>query len=104
MNWVNVAKVEAFEDDHWQVIELDDDPVAVVKLQGKFYAFHDICTHDGGILTGGDIEGDEIICPRHGAAFNIKTGACTCPPAYEDIHIFPVRIENGMVQVKDDRE
>ncbi|MGZ8215504.1 MAG: Rieske 2Fe-2S domain-containing protein, partial [Methylosarcina sp.] len=47
--------------------------------------------------------GDEIICPRHGARFCVKTGEVKAPPAYEDIASFPVRIENGRVQVRDDR-
>ena len=47
--------------------------------------------------------GDEIICPRHGARFCVKTGAVKCAPAYEDIATFPIRIEQGRLQVRDDR-
>ena len=54
-------------------------------------------------LTGGCIEGCEIICPRHGARFDIKTGEALTPPAYEPVATLPVRVENGMVQVMDDR-
>ena len=39
-----------------------------------FYAIEDVCTHDGGILTGGPVEGDEVVCPRHGARFCVRTG------------------------------
>jgi 3-phenylpropionate/trans-cinnamate dioxygenase ferredoxin subunit len=62
-----------------------------------------VCTHDGGELAGGCVIGDEIECMRHGARFNIKTGAVTNPPAYEPTAKFPIRIENGVVQVRDDR-
>jgi len=54
-------------------------------------------------LTGGSIEGSEIVCPRHGARFCIKTGAALTAPAYEATATFPVRIENGVVEVRDDR-
>ncbi|HQT27571.1 MAG TPA: nitrite reductase (NAD(P)H) small subunit, partial [Burkholderiales bacterium] len=54
-------------------------------------------------LVGGCVEGDEVVCPRHGAHFSIRTGEALSAPAYEPISIFPVRIEDGIVQVRDDR-
>lgn len=59
--------------------------------------------HDGGQLTGGIVEGEEIICPRHGAGFCIRTGAALSAPAYEPTVKFLVRVENGEIQVRDDR-
>ena len=73
------------------------------KIQGSFYAIEDICSHDGAEIASGLLDGDEIICPRHGARFCIKTGAVKSPPAYEAIKCFPVRIDNNTVQVRDDR-
>lgn len=58
---------------------------------------------DGGILTGGEREGEEIACPSHGARFPIKTGKVLAAPACEDVATFPVRVESGMVQVRDAR-
>lgn len=69
-----------------------------------YYAIEDMCTHDGGELASGAVEGDEVVCPRHGARFCIKSGKALTPPAYEDVHSFPVRVENGVVQVRDDRD
>ena len=63
----------------------------------------DVCTHDGGQLTGGTVEGDQIVCPRHSARFCIRTGAALSAPAYEPTRTFPVRVENGQVQVRDNR-
>jgi 3-phenylpropionate/trans-cinnamate dioxygenase ferredoxin component len=85
------------------VVELDDTVVAVFNVDGSFYAIQDICTHDGEELTGGPIEGDQIICPRHGARFCLRTGAALSPPAYEPVHCFPVRVLDGVVQIRDDR-
>ena len=61
-------------------------------------------TFDYSGLTGGEICGAEIICPRHGAAFDIRTGEALTPPAYENITTFVTRIHNGMVQIRDARE
>ena len=85
------------------VVELDDTNVAVFNVDGQFYAIQDVCTHDGEELTGGPVEGDQIICPRHGARFCVRTGEALSPPAYEPVHTFPVRVVAGMVQIRDDR-
>ncbi len=102
-DWQDVAAVEAIPPGSHQVVDVDGAQVAVFNLDGQFYAIEDVCTHDGGTLTGGAVEGEQIVCPRHGARFSIKTGAVLAPPAYEPIHSFPVRIESGRVQVRDDR-
>jgi 3-phenylpropionate/trans-cinnamate dioxygenase ferredoxin subunit len=77
--------------------------IAYNEDDDAFYAIEDVCTHDGGMLTGGCIEGDQIVCPRHGARFSIRTGDALTAPAYEPTAIFSTRIENGIVQVRDDR-
>ena len=101
--WVDVARVEELPSGAHRVIDVEDAEIAVFNLGGAFYAIENVCTHDGGVLTGGTVEDHEIVCPRHGARFDITTGAVTAPPAYEDVHTFPVRTENGVVQVRDDR-
>jgi len=102
-DWVNVGSVEEIPPGAHKVIDVDDVMVAVFNIEGQFYAIEDVCTHDGGILTGGAIEGCIITCPRHGATFDVRSGAALTAPAYEPTATFPVRIQDGMVQVKDDR-
>jgi 3-phenylpropionate/trans-cinnamate dioxygenase ferredoxin component len=102
-DWVDVAPVNELSPETPRVVEVDGAMVAVFILDGQYYAIEDVCTHDGGELASGELEGDEIICPRHGARFNIKTGEVTAPPAYEPVATFPVRVHNGVVQVRDDR-
>ncbi|MBI3899600.1 MAG: non-heme iron oxygenase ferredoxin subunit [Gammaproteobacteria bacterium] len=102
-DWVDVTQVEELVPGTHRVVDVDGVLVAVFNLAGMYYAIEDVCTHDGGVLTGGPIEGTEIVCPRHGARFCIKTGAVTAPPAYEPIVTFPVRIEAGRIQVRDTR-
>ena len=101
--WVTVAQTEQVAPGERWVIDIDDTQIVVFNLDGQYYAIEDVCTHDGGQLTGGAVEGDQIICPRHGARFCIRTGAALSAPAYAPTITFPVRIENGAVQVRDNR-
>ncbi|MGR9087780.1 MAG: non-heme iron oxygenase ferredoxin subunit [Gammaproteobacteria bacterium] len=102
-DWVDVIEQTALSDGEHKVVDVDGTEVAVFRVDGRFYAIEDVCTHDGAEIASGELEGDEIICPRHGARFCVRTGEVKAPPAYEDIACFPVRIENGRVQVRDDR-
>ncbi len=101
--WLDVAAADAVADGENVVVDVDGTEVAVFRIDGQFYAIEDVCTHDGAEIASGKLSGDEIICPRHGARFCVKTGAVQCPPAYENIATFPVRIANGRVQVRDER-
>lgn len=102
-DWIDVAAANEIAPGESKVIDIDGAMIAVFNLDGQIYAIEDVCTHDGGSLTGGEVIGDEIVCPRHGAKFNIKTGEVTAPPAYEPIYVFPVQQLDGRIQVKDDR-
>jgi 3-phenylpropionate/trans-cinnamate dioxygenase ferredoxin subunit len=101
--WVAVARIDEIAPGQWRVADVDDTRIVVFNLDGELHAIEDVCTHDGGQLTGGHVEGDEIVCPRHGARFCIRTGAALTAPAYEPTAKFPVRVENGEIQVRDDR-
>ena len=101
--WVDVAPVGDIAPGAFRVVDVEGTSIVVFNLAGELYALEDVCTHDGGQLTGGAIEGGEIVCPRHGAHFCIRTGAALTAPAYEPTAKFPVRIENGIIQVRDDR-
>lgn len=101
--WVDVCPAAELAPGEHRVVDVDGTHVAVFNLGGELHALEDVCTHDGGELTGGDIEGEEIVCPRHGARFCIRTGAALSAPAYEPTAKLPVRVANGMVQVRDDR-
>jgi 3-phenylpropionate/trans-cinnamate dioxygenase ferredoxin component len=102
-DWINVTAQTTLADGEHIVVDLDGTDVAVFKIEGQFYAIEDICTHDGAELASGELDGDEIICPRHGARFCVKTGAVKSPPAYENIACFPIRVEADQVQVRDNR-
>lgn len=101
--WIDVEAQETFTPGTRRSIDVNGTLVAVFNLDGVYYAIEDVCTHDGGLLADGELDGEQIVCPRHGARFSIKTGKVLAPPAYEDITPFPVRIEAGVVQVRDPR-
>ncbi len=102
-NWVTVARVGELAPGEWRVVDVDGAQAVVFNLEGQYYAIEDVCTHDSGQLTGGTVKGDQIICPRHGARFCIRTGEALTAPAYEPTATFPVRIENDEIQVRDNR-
>ncbi len=97
--WIDVAAADALPAGSRKVITTPYCEIAVFNLDGEYFAIEDICSHDGGELASGSCEGDQIICPRHGARFCIRDGRSLTPPAYEDIDTYPVRIENGTVQI-----
>ena len=98
--WLDVARVEEIAPGTRRVVDVDGTAVAVFNLGGEFFAIRDVCPHDGGELSDGELEGEEIICPRHGARFSVRTGTVLGPPAYEDLRTFRVRVEHGMVQLE----
>jgi 3-phenylpropionate/trans-cinnamate dioxygenase ferredoxin component len=99
-DWIDVVADSALADGEHVVVDVDGYEVAIFKIDGQCYAIEDVCTHDGAEIASGELDGDEIICPRHGARFCVKTGEVKSPPAYEDIATFPIRLVEGRVQVK----
>lgn len=102
-DWIEVAAVSDIAPGQWQQVDLDGTLVAIFNVQGEFFAIEDICTHDGAVLSGCPIEGDEVVCPRHGARFSVRTGEALTPPAWEPVSTFPVKIENDRVYIRDHR-
>jgi 3-phenylpropionate/trans-cinnamate dioxygenase ferredoxin subunit len=102
-DWVDVIAAERLAPEDRIKLDLDDVEVVVCKAGEEIYAFEDLCSHDAYPLGDGPIEEGRITCPLHGASFCLKSGEALTPPAYSPITVFPVRVENGMVQVRDDR-
>jgi 3-phenylpropionate/trans-cinnamate dioxygenase ferredoxin subunit len=102
-DWVTVAAVGEIAPGSCRVADVDGTAVAVFNLGGEYFAIEDVCTHDGGELASGQLEGDQVVCPRHGARFCVRTGEALSAPAYEPTATFPLRIEDGKIQVRDDR-
>jgi len=83
-----------------KVVAAGFDRVALCNVDGTVFAVEDVCTHDDGPLGEGTLRGCEIECPRHGARFDVRTGAVTRMPAAVPVRTFPVKVENGRIYVK----
>jgi 3-phenylpropionate/trans-cinnamate dioxygenase ferredoxin subunit len=79
--------------------EVDGHPIAVFNVDGQIYAIDDVCTHDGGPLAEGELDGVEIQCPRHGARFDVRTGKALCLPAIEPVATHRVEVRGEDVYV-----
>lgn len=101
--WVRVARCAELLPGEFRVVWDGDTPIAVYNIDGDLYAIEDRCTHDDGELAGGELRGFEIECPRHGARFDLRTGAALCAPAYAPAASFPVRVVDGVIYTRDDR-
>ena len=101
--WTDVAPAAELAPGEWRVIEVDDTVIAVFNVDGEFHAVENLCTHDYAELTDGEVCGNVVICPLHGAEFCLRTGEALSPPAYEPVATFPVRVEGGTVQIRDPR-
>ena len=94
-----VAPVNEFPQGERLFLEIDGNPIVIFSIADEFLATGDLCTHDGGAIGEGELIGDEIICPRHGARFNIKTGKALSLPAVEGIPVYPVRIVDDYIEI-----
>jgi 3-phenylpropionate/trans-cinnamate dioxygenase ferredoxin subunit len=81
------------------VHELGDVRIALCNVNGKFYAIDDVCTHDGGALDQGELEGNLVECPRHGARFDVTTGRPMTLPAVRPVRTYPVEVVGDDVRV-----
>lgn len=99
-NYNKVARVAEIPAGAKKIVEVDGVEIVIVNVDGVFYALEDVCTHDGGPLGEGRLEGCQLICPRHGARFDVRTGAALTMPAVEAAPTYAVRVQDGDVLVE----
>ena len=99
LEYVAVASVDEIQDGERLIVDIGYETVALFKVAGKYYAIADVCSHDDGPVAEGEVEGEEIECPRHGAHFDLRTGKALSLPAVADIPAYPVRIEGDEILV-----
>jgi 3-phenylpropionate/trans-cinnamate dioxygenase ferredoxin subunit len=98
--WVDIGSLEELQAAARLEGDVEGYRVRVASVGGNLYAFEDRCTHDDSPFDDAPIEDTEIICPRHGARFCLRTGKALSPPAYEPLRIFEVRAVAGRVEVR----
>ena len=97
--YYSVANATECPDGKRIFIEIDDEYIIIINIDGNYLAIADLCSHDNGPLDDGEVEGHCIICPRHGARFDLKTGDAVTLPAVHGIPSFPVRIKDGNIEI-----
>ncbi|MGC8521498.1 MAG: non-heme iron oxygenase ferredoxin subunit [Steroidobacteraceae bacterium] len=100
MSWFDVGAQGSLVQDKPLAADLGGRAVLVVRCGEELHAVDDLCTHDGEALEGAEVESCQIICPRHGARFCLRTGEALTPPAYEPLRTYAVRIENGRILIE----
>ena len=98
--FVVVAREEDVHEGQVRLYEVGDRSLVICRVNGRCYAVEDFCTHDGGPLGEGTLDGYAIECPRHQALFDVRTGEVLRLPASSPIQSFPVRVENGNILVE----
>ncbi len=98
-NFVTVAKADELNPGEMMYVEVGDEPVCLINLDGEYFALNDICTHQDASLSDGTIDGEELECPLHGGVFNIRTGEPVAFPVVVPVETYRVRVVGDEVQV-----
>jgi 3-phenylpropionate/trans-cinnamate dioxygenase ferredoxin subunit len=99
VEFVEIAPASELPSGERLFVEIADRPIVIFNIAGQLYAIGDVCTHDDGPLGEGELEGYNIVCPRHGAEFDVRTGKVMQMPAVVDIPAYPVKVEDGNILI-----
>jgi 3-phenylpropionate/trans-cinnamate dioxygenase ferredoxin component len=99
LRFYEIASCEDLPEGERLFFEVGEDAIMLINLGGEYLAIGDVCTHDDGPLGEGILEGQTIVCPRHGARFDIRTGKALSFPAVIGTPTYPVRISAGKIEV-----
>ena len=100
MSFVRAARTQDVPAGKIYEFQVGGQAVAIANVAGKFCAINSICAHEGGPLGEGELAGDVVVCPWHGAKFNVKTGDVLGPPARKGVQCFPVKVQGNDVLVE----
>lgn len=99
LEFVPVSKVNDVGDGDRLYVEIDDQELVLFNIAGEYFAIGDVCSHDDGPLGDGEIDAFDVICPRHGARFDVRSGHATSLPAVVDIPAYPVRVSGEDIEI-----
>ena len=99
VEFVEIASASELPNGERLFVEVEGKAIVIFNIAGQFFAIGDICTHDEGPVGDGDLEGFNVVCPRHGGEFDVQTGKAMQLPAVVDIPAYPVRVVDGMILV-----
>ena len=95
-----IAALSELPEGELRVVDCNGRSLAVSNVGGELYAIDNVCTHDSGPLGEGTLRGDRVICPRHGAAFDARTGRALTLPAVRGVHAYAVTVEGDDVYIE----
>jgi nitrite reductase/ring-hydroxylating ferredoxin subunit len=99
-DFVKVAETKDIQPSKMKAAEVDGEKVCVANVEGKYYAIGNVCTHLGGPLAEGKLEGYEVQCPWHGSKFDIRSGKVTRPPAMRSEPTYEIKVEDNSILAK----
>ncbi|MFL6503176.1 MAG: Rieske 2Fe-2S domain-containing protein [Nitrososphaera sp.] len=99
-DFVKVAETRDIQPSQMKEVQVDGQNICLVNVEGKYYAIGSICTHEGGPLADGTLEGYEVECPWHNSKFDVRTGEVTSPPASEPEPAYEVKVEGNSILIK----
>jgi nitrite reductase/ring-hydroxylating ferredoxin subunit len=99
-DFVKVAETKEIQPSTMKAVDLASERVCIVNVEGNFYAIGNVCTHVGGPLDEGTLEGYEVECPWHGSKFDVRTGEPTKPPARQAVPKYEVKVEDNDILVR----
>jgi len=99
MTLLRAARIADIPPGSIKVVELADEEIALCNVDGHIYAIANLCTHDGGPLDQGCLDGHAVECPRHGARFDVRTGAVLALPAVIPVPTYRIEIHGDDIMV-----
>jgi nitrite reductase/ring-hydroxylating ferredoxin subunit len=99
-NLIKMAEVKDLPTGQAAAFTVEGHTIALFNVEGTYYAIANTCTHDGGPLSEGEVQGTKVTCPWHGAEFDLKTGAVLGPPAFEGVPSYRVMVEGNDIKVE----
>ena len=99
VEFVSVSKINEVGNGDRLYVEIDDLELVLFNIAGEYFAIGDVCSHDDGPLGDGEIDAYDVICPRHGARFDVRSGQATSLPAVTSIPSYPVRISGDDIEI-----
>jgi nitrite reductase/ring-hydroxylating ferredoxin subunit len=99
-DFVRVADIKDIQSSTMKAVEVAGEKISVANVEGKYYAIGNVCTHVGGPLAEGTLEGYEVECPWHGSKFDVRSGEPTRPPAKRPEPTYEVKVEGNNLLIR----
>jgi nitrite reductase/ring-hydroxylating ferredoxin subunit len=99
-DFVEVAETKDIQSSNMKAIDLAGEKFCIVNIEGNYNAIGNVCTHVGGPLNEGTLEGYDVECPWHGSKFDVRTGEPTKPPARQAVPTYEVKVEDNNILVR----